>query len=263
MLKAFAEQWALVTGASTGIGAEFARQLAGRGMHLVLTARRQDLLEKLAAELHTAHGTRTEIIACDLSRPGAPQELAGEIARRGCTVELLVNNAGFSVIGPTEAGSRERVLQMLDLNTRALTDLTYLYLPEMMQRGHGGILNVASTAAFQPVAFMSAYAATKAYVLHFTEGLWAEARAKGVTLTALCPGITKTDFWDVAGKSEVPGERGAEGVHAVVRNGIRALERKRQFVVSGWKNYMLACLVRFAPRWLVALESRKVFQPKT
>ena len=262
MLKAYHDHWALVTGASSGIGAEFARQLAGRGMHLVLTARRRDKLEQLAQELHTRHGTKTEIIAADLGQPGETARLHGEVARRGVTIELLVNNAGFGLVSEVAATDLNRVRELLRVNIEALTELTYAYLPGMLERKHGGIINVSSVAAFQPVAYMSAYAGSKAYVLHFSEGLWAEAQPHGVTVLALCPGTTRTDFFDVAGASNWLRNRSAQTVDQVVRAGLKGLDKGRQYVVSGTGNYILSLLVRLADRRTVVRESRKYFRPK-
>lgn len=262
MLQSYADQWGLVTGASSGIGAEFARQLAARGMHLVLTARRTELLEALAKELHTAHGTKTDIIPCDLTDPTAPARLIEEVAARGRTIELLVNNAGFGSIGEIEDTDVKRVLEMVQVNIAALTELTYRVLPGMMQRKHGAILNVASVAAFQPVAYMGAYAASKAYVLHFTEAMWAEAREKGVTVMALCPGTTKTEFFGVSGDATWLQRHSAQDVEPVVRCGLKYLEKKRQYIVSGWANYILSLLVRIAMRSIVVKQSMSYFKPK-
>jgi len=262
VLKAYADHWALITGASSGIGAEFARQLAARGMHLVLTARREQLLTNLAAELHQAHGTKTEIIIADLSNLEEPARLLEEVTRRGLTIELLVNNAGFGQVSEIEKTDLARVLEMVRVNISALTELTYRVLPQMLARGHGGIINVASVAAFQPVGYMGAYAASKAYVLHFSEALWAEARERGVTITTLCPGTTRTDFFNISG---VPGwleRHSAQDVRPVVRSALKALEKRRQYVVSGWKNYILALLVRIATRATVVKESMKYFRLK-
>jgi short-subunit dehydrogenase len=261
VLSGYADQWGLVTGASSGIGAEFARQLAARGMHLVLTARREALLQSLAAELHTAHGTRTELIVADLAAAGEPLRLYNEVVRRGRTIELLVNNAGFGGLTDIEHTNVDRVLEMLSLNVSALTELTYRFLPGMLQRGHGGIINVASVAAFQPVAHMGPYAASKAYVLHFTEALWAEARLKGVTLTALCPGTTRTGFFEVAGAQGWLSRHSSQDVGTVVKTGLAALDRGRQYVVSGWKNYILSLAVRMLLRRTVVVESMRVTRP--
>ncbi len=262
MLKGYADHWALITGASSGIGAEFARQLAARGMHLVLTARREELLTKLAAELHQAHGTKTEIIVADLSLPQEPARLVEEFQKRGLTLELLVNNAGFGQVAEIEKTDVSTILSMIQVNIAALTDLTYRVLPAMLARGHGGIINVASVAAFQPVGYMGPYAASKAYVLHFSEALWAEARDRGVTITALCPGTTRTEFFDISG---VPGwleRRSAQDVKPVVRTALKALEKRRQYAVSGWKNYLLSLLVRLATRATVVKESMSFFRIK-
>jgi len=262
VLKAYADHWALITGTSSGIGAEFARQLAARGMHLVLTARREQLLVQLAAELHQAHGTKTEIIVADLSNPQEPARLMEEVAKRGLTIELLVNNAGFGQISEIEHTDVARLLDMLRVNISALTELTYRVLPQMLARGHGGIINVASVAAFQPVGYMGAYAASKAYVLHFSEALWAEARERGVTITTLCPGTTRTEFFDVSGAPGWLERHSAQDVRPVVRSALKALEKRRQYVVSGWKNYVLALLVRLASRATVVKESMKYFRLK-
>lgn len=262
MVDAYADRWALVTGASSGIGAEFARLLAARGMHLVLAARREEPMQELAGDLFTRHGTRTEIVVVDLTEPADVARLADEIDRRGIEIELLVNNAGFAVVGDIPRTNRETVLDLVAVNIAALTDLTYRFLPRMIERKHGGIINVGSIAAFQPVAYMGAYAASKSYVLHFSEALWAEARDHGVTVLALCPGVTKTRFFDVAG---VPGwlkKTTAQEPEQVVRAALRALEKKRNYVVPGWKNYLLSLLVRLAPRRTCALESRKYFRPR-
>lgn len=261
VLRAYADQWALITGASSGIGAEFARQLAARGMHLILTARREDLLQKLADEVHQAHGTKTEIIVCDLNAEHGPAQLMAEVDRRGKTVELLVNNAGFGVVGEVDTVDPNRIMEMIRLNITVLTDLCYRALPGMLSRGHGGVINVASVAAFQPVAYMGAYAASKAYVLHLTESLWAECRERGVTVTALCPGTTKTEFFDVAGAPEFLKRRSSQEVKPVVKAALKALEQKRQYIVSGWTNYILSLLVRLATRRTVVRESMKFFRP--
>ncbi|HLJ11998.1 MAG TPA: SDR family oxidoreductase [Planctomycetaceae bacterium] len=262
MLTAYADHWALITGASSGIGAEFARQLAARGMHMVLTARRESLLTQLAAELHQAHGTKTEIIAADLSNPQEPARLLDEINKRGITIELLINNAGFGHVAEIEKTDVAQVLAMIRVNVAALTELTYRVLTGLLARGHGGIINVASVAAFQPVGYMGAYAASKAYVLHFSEAMWAEARDRGVTITALCPGTTRTNFFDVSG---VPGwaeRHSSQEVKPVVRAALKAFEKRRQYVISGWKNYLLSLMVRLATRATVVKESMKFFRLK-
>jgi len=262
VVDAYADRWALVTGASSGIGAEFARLLAGRGMHLVLASRREEPMRELAADLFTRHGTRTEIVVADLTQPADVARLAEEVDRKGIEIELLVNNAGFGVVADVPSTNRDAVLDLISVNIAALTDLTYRYLPRMMERKHGGIINVASVAAFQPVAYMGAYSASKSYVLHFSEALWAEARDYGVTVIALCPGVTRTRFFDVAGAPGWLKKTAASEPEQVVRSALRALEKHRNYVVPGWKNYILSLLVRLAPRRTCALESRKYFRPR-
>jgi uncharacterized protein len=262
VLKAFADQWGLITGASSGIGAEFARQLAARGMHLVLAARRESLLTELAAELHQAHGTKTEIIVTDLVNPEEPARLLEEVERRGISIELLVNNAGFGYVSPVETTDVPRIMELVQVNIAALTELSLRVLPKMMERGHGGIINIASIAAFQPVGYMGPYSASKAYVLHFSEALWGEARQKGVTVTALCPGSTRTDFFAVSGVPNFLERHASQDVKTVVKTGLKAFEKGRQYVVSGWKNYILSLLVRIATRATVVKESMKFFRPK-
>ncbi len=169
---------------------------------------------------------------------------------------------GFGVIGDVERTDVKRVLEMVQVNIAALSELTLRVLPEMLARRHGGIINLASVAAFQPVGYMGAYAASKAYVLHFSEALWAEARDRGVTVTTLCPGTTRTEFFDVSGKPNWLEKHSAQDVKPVVRTALKALEKGRSYVVSGWKNYILSLLVRLAMRATVVLKSMKYFRPK-
>ncbi len=262
MLDAYADRWALITGASSGIGAEFARRLAAHGMHLVLTARRKELLEKLAEELHTRHGTKTEIFVADLTDPIEPQRLCEAIAAKGIPIELLVNNAGFGWVGTIDETEQSRMRDLVQLNVASMTELTYRILPGMLERGHGGIINVSSVAGFQPVAYMPTYSASKAFVLHFSEALWAECRDRGVTVTALCPGTTQTDFFDVA---NVPGwlkKHDFSTPEQVVKAALKALERRKQFVIPGWKNWLITFGVRIARRKMVVLQSMKFFRPR-
>lgn len=260
-MKAYAGHWGLVTGASSGIGAEFARQLAARGMHCVLVARREDRMQELAQELETAHGTRCVIIPADLSKPHAGRDLLAEVSRRGIAVELLVNNAGFGMVSCIEETDVERALELIQVNIAALTELTLLTAREMIQRGHGGIINIGSIASFQPIGYMGVYSASKAYVLHFSEALWAELRGRGVTVTTLCPGPTRTEFFD---RSGVPGwaerHRG-EDVPTVVRTGLKAFDAGRASVVSSWTNSLLTLAVRLATRATVVKRSMSVFRP--
>lgn len=262
MLDAYADRWALVTGASSGIGAEFARQLAARGMHLAITARREDRLEQLARELHTRHGAELEILPCDLSVAGASKELTSELARRGRQIELLVNNAGFAIVGNVEETSPEEVARMIQLNIGTVADLTCRVLPEMLERRHGAVINVSSLSAFQPVAWMGAYAASKSWALHFSEALWAEVRDRGVTVLAVCPGVTQTEFFQAAG---IPGwldRHTAKSPQKVVKRALRAMEKRRQYVVPGWKDYLMTIAVRLTTRRTAVNESARFFRPK-
>jgi len=262
VIDEYADRWALVTGASSGIGAEFARLLAARGMHLVLVARRKDRLETLAEELHTRHGTLTEILPFDLADPDSPAELVEEVRRRDRTIELLINNAGFAVVGDVASSSLDEVRKMLQVNIAALTELTYLLLPGMLERRHGAIINMSSVAGFQPVAYMGAYAASKAYVLHFSEALWAELRETGVTVMALCPGVTKTEFFDVAGVSGWLKKQRSHSPERVVRKALKALEKKRSHAVPGIGNVLRSLIVRIASRKRVVKETLKYFRPR-
>ena len=261
MLDTYNDRWALVTGASSGMGAEFAARLAGRGMHLVLAARRTDRMNALAEDLVTKHGTKCHIVTIDLATPDAGQKLAEEIEKQGVEIELLVNNAGVGLIGEIEATSPAEIQQMLNLNINTLTDLTYRVLPGMLSRGHGAVINVASVAAFQPVAFMAAYSASKSYVLHFSEALWAEARSRGVTIMALCPGVTQTEFFNVAGAPGWLERHRSQTPERVVKSAMKALERRRQYIIPGWKDYLMSLLVRLATRRTAVNESKRYFRP--
>ncbi len=238
---------ALITGASAGLGAEFARQLAKRGQRLVLAARRTERLEALAAELGNARA-----VTADLARPGAAAALIGDIEAAGETVELLINNAGFGLHGRIANLDPARQREMIDLNCGALFDLARAVLPAMIARRSGAILNVASTAAFQPGPGMAAYFATKAFVLSLSEALHEEVKAHGVRVTALCPGPTRTEFGDVAGFAGNGGfDRWAMDSQTVVRAGLIALERNKAIAIPGALNKTSAVSAQLAPRALV------------
>lgn len=238
---------ALVTGASAGLGVDFARQLAAKGYRLVLVARRKDRLDALATELGNARA-----IAIDLSEPGSSAGLMADIAAHGDRVGLLVNNAGFGLAGrfATLDGARQR--KMIDLNCGALVELAHAVLPGMIERQRGAILNVASTAAFQPGPGMAIYFATKAFVLSFSEALHEEVKKDGVTVTALCPGPTATEFGDVAGWDGHPLVDRLTATSAdVVRTGLDGLEKRRAVVIPGLVNKAGAQGHRFLPRALL------------
>lgn len=237
---------ALVTGASAGLGVEFARQLSSRGHHLVLAARRKERLEELAAELRNARA-----VAIDLSAPGAAQRLIGELDASGDQIDVLINNAGFGLRGYFAEQDPARLRQMIDLNCGALTELCRAVLPQMIERRSGAILNVASTAAFQPGPGMAVYYATKAFVLSLSEALHEEAKPHGVKVTALCPGPTRTEFGDVAGfPASAALTRVSMDAEPVVRKGLEALEKNRAVIVTGGLNSAIAFSNRIAPRFI-------------
>jgi short-subunit dehydrogenase len=250
---------ALITGASFGIGMEFARVFAREGYNLVLVARSADKLRQLASELEKAHGTRSLILATDLTDPGASAYVLDQTIRAGIQVDVLVNNAGFGQYGMFAENDLEECLRQIQLNVTTLTHMTRLYLPSMIQRKDGGILNVASTAAFQPGPLMAVYFATKAYVLHLSEALANEVSGTGVTVTCLCPGATATEFHK---RAKATGQRllklGSMDAHTVAEDGYRGLMAGKPVVISGARNWLVAQSVRFSPRRLVTAIARKI-----
>lgn len=237
----------LITGASAGIGAEFARQCRARGAGLALVARRRDRLEALKNEL----GAGVHVFPADLSHPGAAATLISQIRSAGLSVEVLINNAGFGLAGRFETLPVDRQAEMIDLNVRLLTELTGLVLPGMRERGRGAILNVASTAAFQPGPNMAVYYATKAYVLSFTEALHEEMRGTGIRVSALCPGPVATEFFAAADMNGKLFERMAADPVAVAQAGLQGLEANRAITIPGVTNRLGAQSSRFLPRALV------------
>jgi short-subunit dehydrogenase len=232
---------ALVTGASAGIGAEIAKLLAARGYALVLVARRKDRLLALAGELTEQHGVRVETIAADLAKPTPRGRIPGRVAALGLKVEILINNAGFATGGePFYKADAERELQQVRVDVEAVVALTLAFLPAMVERGRGAILNVASTAGMQPMPYSAGYAAAKAYVLSFSEALHQECHGHGVTVTALAPGPVETEFWQIAGWETSSGtsfERAVPGAlispDQAARAAIHGLERGERVVVPG------------------------------
>jgi short-subunit dehydrogenase len=238
---------ALITGASAGLGVEFARQLSARGHRLVLAARRKDRLDTLAKELGNARA-----VAIDLSKKDAAAKLLADVEAAGEQIEVLVNNAGFGLIGAFAELDAKRLRQMIDLNVGMLTDLCRAVAPQMIARKSGGILNVASTAAFQPGPKMAVYFATKAFVLSLTEALHEELKPHGVSVTCLCPGPTRTEFGEVAGfGGNGMFDRVAMESPEVVKAGLEGLDRNRAVVVPGLVNKIGAASTRFAPRSVV------------
>jgi hypothetical protein len=234
----------LITGASAGLGAEFARQCRARGDALVLVARRRDRLEALADEL----GGSVHLIAADLAASGAAARIVDEAAGLGLTVETLINNAGFGLAGPFAELSCQRQREMIDLNVGALTEIARLLLPAMLAQRRGFILNVASTAAFQAGPNMAVYYASKAYVLSLSEALHQELKGSGIHVTALCPGPTATEFFDVAGAGEGRLAKMATDPVAVVRAGLAGLSKNKAIVVPGMMNKIGSQSSRLLPR---------------
>lgn len=255
------EKWALVTGASAGIGLAIAEQLAAARANLVITARRKERLAALAEQLKTEHKIAVEVIAADLADPAAPGQIRAFTSRKDIEIELVVNNAGFGSYGAFHKAELARQVEMVQVNCSAVVQLTHLYLGEMVARRHGDILIVASVAGFQAVPYVSTYAATKAFDLHFAEGIAAEVRQHGVNVCALCPGSTTTEFREVAGQPEKT-FRGAETAEKVARTGLRALAEGKSSVISGFKNRMSVEGQRLAPRGLVTSVAAKMFEPK-
>ena len=254
---------ALITGASFGIGLELARIFAREGYNLVLVARTADKLRQVASELEKAHGTRSLILAVDLTDPGTPGYLLDQTSRANILINVLVNNAGFGQYGPFADSDLEECLRQIQLNVTTLTHLTRLYLPGMIGRQEGRILNVASTAAFQPGPLMAVYFATKAYVLHFSEALANELTGTGVTVTCLCPGATRTEFHKRANAAEMNLlKMGSMDARTVAEDGYRALMAGKPVVISGFKNWVVAQSVRFSPRRLVTAIARKTQESK-
>ena len=250
---------ALITGASFGIGLELARIFARENHNLVLVARSADRLRQLASELEKAHGTRSLILAVDLTEPGASAYVLDQTARADVVVEVLVNNAGFGQYGLFAENELEECLRQIQLNVTTLTHLTRLYLPGMIERGNGRILNMASTAAFQAGPLMAVYYATKAYVLHFSEAIANELQGTGVTVTCLCPGATTTEFHKRANATGMRLLRmGSMDARAVAEDGYRALMAGKPVVISGFQNWLVAQSIRFAPRRMATAVARKL-----
>jgi len=245
----FKGRWALVTGASAGIGTALARELASHGAKLILTARRKERLEKLAAEL-TAKGAEVRIVVADLNDPGAPQEIYDATEGAGTAVDILINNAGLGQFGAFAKSPVEQELSQVRVNCEAMVRLTRLFVPRMVERKRGWVLILASTASFQPVPYLSTYAATKAFDRFFALGLAEEVGRFGVKVTALCPGPTESEFFDVAGASMFK-SRGVQPAEEVVRLGVAALARGQRTIVPYFSGWFTSLLVRVLPVGLI------------
>lgn len=258
----FSNETALITRASTGIGAAFAHELAGQGADLIVVARSEGRLRSLAAEITATHGVRVDVLPMDLARPGAGEDVAGRVAALGRTVQVLINNAGFATHGDVEHADPARLLEQIQLNCATVVDLTTRFLPAMTARHRGAIINVASTAAFQPIAHMAVYAASKAFVLSFTEALWGEARPHGVEVIAICPGATETPFFDVVGAEEASfGKRRTP--EQVVATTLRGLAHGRPSIVDGCANTLVVNGQRFLPHRTVLSLAERTVRPRT
>jgi len=253
-MKSFRDKygpWALITGASAGIGAEFARQLSAKGINLILVARRKERLEELAAELKDRNNIEVKTIAVDLSRPDFMSSVRSTV--QTLEVGLLVNNAGFGLVGPFLQNDLERELEMLNVNCRAPLILTHVLGKEMVKRKRGGIIIVSSTSGFLATPFMTHYAATKAFDLSLGEGLWYELKEHGVDVMALCPGGTSTEFHQIAGIRGVM----AMPVELVVTQALKSLGKKAS-LINGWRNRVKVFLIRLNLRWINASVAGKI-----
>jgi uncharacterized protein len=261
MISEWQGKWALITGASAGIGVALAEELAAGGTHLALTARRLDRLQEVADGLQKKHGVQTQVVAADLAKREAPQEIFEFTKQKGLRIDLLINNAGFGQYGEVHHVETQRLLDMVEVNCTAVVHLTRLFLPEMVARRSGDILILASTAAFQAVPYISTYAATKAFDLFFAEGLAEEMKSHGIRVCALCPGSTESEFHAVAGQEEFTA-RNQEPADKVARTGLQALAAGKSYVISGLGNYLGAHSQRLVPRRLVTRVAANMFRPR-
>ncbi len=256
------DQTVLITGASGGIGYALAKLFAADGCRLVLVARSGQKLQEIAADFNKTYGVSVTVLPADLSDPQAPDAIFAALQAQSIRVDILVNNAGYGARAPFAQMDWDEALGMVQLNVAALTRLTHLFLPGMVERRSGRILNIGSTGSFSPCPSMAVYGATKAYVLSFSEALSEELRGSGVSVTALCPGVTLTGFDQRANTTHnrmhwIP-TMSAEQVAAI---GYRALQRGTPVVVAGWQNWLLTFSVRLGPRWLIRRISRMMLEP--
>lgn len=260
MFSAWRGKWALITGASAGIGVALANQLAAGGANLVLTARRQDRLQELARSLEVKNKIKTAVFAADLADASGPEQIYAFTRDQKINVELLINNAGFGAYGELHTVESQRLLDMVQVNCCAVVHLTRLFLPQMVERRSGDILILASTASFQAVPYISTYAATKAFDLLFAEGLAEEMKPHGIRVCALCPGSTESEFHVVAGQEKFM--RKAETAEKVARTGLTALAAGKSYVISGLGNYLGAWGERLVPRRMVTRIAGNIFKPR-
>lgn len=260
--KAYAGKWALVTGASAGIGEALAVELAAAGAHLVLTARRLDRLQSLAARLASEYKIQTRVVPADLAEPSAPQQLYEATEGQGLPIDILVNNAGFGYYGEFVTGDGPWQRTMVDVNCAAVVHLTHLFLPRMVERRRGDILIVASTASYQPVAYMATYAATKGFDRFFAEALAEETARHGIRVSALCPGPTESEFGQVAGAPRDMG-RGFQKADVVARRGLEGLVQGKYWVLPSLAHKAMVFVQRFLPRRTVTGSVERLFRPES
>ncbi|WLR43116.1 SDR family oxidoreductase [Bacillus carboniphilus] len=247
----------LITGASSGIGKEFSYQLAEKGMNLVLVARTKTALEQLAQDIRSKYNVEATVLTADLSVEYAAKEVVANLKEKGLEIDYLVNNAGFGTTGEFLDNAMEKDHQQIMVNIAAVTDLTHELLPSMVKKKSGTVINVASLVSFQPVPYMAVYAATKAFVLSFTESLAEEYRSKGITFFAICPGATETNFFNAAGDKTPSKTRTPE---QVVQTALKAIEKGKNYAIDGKMNYVMAHSSRFFSRKQVAKLSAKMSQ---
>jgi len=256
----FQGKWALVTGASAGIGVALARDLARRGARLILTARRRERLESLAAEF-AAQGIETRIVVADLNDPSAPQHIYDATEGAGLTVDILINNAGLGQYGAFHLSPPEQEISMVRVNCEAVVRLSRLFVPRMVERRRGWVLVVSSGASFQPVPYLTTYAATKVFDRFFALGLAAEVAQYGIKVTALCPGTTESEFFEVA-RASIFRNRKLQSADEVARLGLTALARGQRTIQPKWSGRFTAFLVRFLPVDLITHFVEKAARPK-
>jgi uncharacterized protein len=259
-MATYAGKTILITGASSGIGAAFAQTLAAQGANLLLVARSEKKLQELATKLQDQYTIKADVIVADLIQLDAGAKLFAQVEQLGLSVDVLINNAGFGLYGLFDTLDSERERQEILLDVASVVDLTHRFLPHMLAQKSGTIINVASTAAFQPVPYMAVYGASKAFVLSFSEALWGEYRKRGIKVLALCPGRTNTEFFDVAGTTDAA-LGSMETPEKVVRTALRAVEKGRPSVISGRMNVVRAASARFVPRAIVASVGAQIMRP--
>ena len=261
MITEWKGKWALVTGASAGIGKALAEELAKGGTNLLLTARREGRLRSIASELSSKHDIRSEVLVADLAEPSAPHAIFQFAQQKDLVIDLLVNNAGFGQYGELHSTDTDRLLQMVEVNCIAVLHLTRLFVPVMVSRRRGDVLIVASTAAFQAVPYITTYAATKVFDLYLAEGLAEELEPYGIRVCALCPGTTISEFHEIAGHPAHSKGR-PQSAEEVARNGLEALAAGKSYVISGLANYLGAHGERLVPRRFVTRVAAKMFRPQ-